>query len=110
MTATTVSGGETQTFKVERKVTESLQEYLIAHSEQSRLISYTASVSLPVPINEVKSSVDKVLFIINAYNGYISSMSIGEEKAYLVAKIPQDDLFNFLEDVSKIGKVVSKFI
>ncbi|MCL7391524.1 MAG: DUF4349 domain-containing protein [Thaumarchaeota archaeon] len=110
MTTTTVFGGETQTSRVERKITESLQEYLTAYSEQGRLISYTASVSLLVPRNEVKSSVDKVLFIINIYNGYISSMNIGEEKAYLVAKIPQDNLFNFLEDASKIGEVVSKSI
>jgi hypothetical protein len=105
MTTTTVFGGETQTSRVERKITESLQEYLTAYSEQGRLISYTASVSILVPRNEVKSSVDKVLFIINIYNGYISSMNIGEEKAYLVAKIPKIIYLISLKMLQRLGKL-----
>ena len=45
MTATSVFRGETQTFRVERKITESLQEYLTAYTDQGRLTSYTASIS-----------------------------------------------------------------
>jgi len=101
---------EIPTFKVERKVTESLQEIITTYAEQGRLISYTASVSLLVPRNEVKNSVDKALAIMDVYDGYISSMDVGEKTAYLVLKIPQNNLFNFLEDVLKIGEAATRSI
>lgn len=89
---------------------ETLQKYITTYSNQDRLISYTAEISLKVPRNEVKISLDKILSIVDVYGGYVSSMNVEEDTAYLVSKIPQENLFNFLDDVSRIGEVENKII
>lgn len=91
--------------EVESETAETLQKYIATYSNQGRLISYTAEISLKVPRNEVKNTVDKILSIVDVYGGYVSSMNVEENTAYLVSKIPQENLFNFLDNVSKIGEV-----
>jgi len=95
---------------IERETAERIQEYMTTYSDQGRLISYTAEISLQVPRKEVKNSLDKILSIVSVYGGYVSSMNVEEDTAYLVSKIPQESLFNFLDDVSRIGEVENKVI
>lgn len=108
--AASTHGDKTLTRGVGGKAAESLQKHLTVYTDQERLVSYEASISLLSPINEVENSVDKILSIIDRYNGYVSSMNVGGKTAYLVARIPQNNLFSFLEDVSELGEVVSRSI
>jgi hypothetical protein len=83
---------------------------LTAYTGQERLISYTASIGLTVERGMVEDSVDRILYIVDAYKGYVSSMNVGKEAARLTVKIPQDSFFKFIDEVSRIGKVISRMI
>jgi predicted Holliday junction resolvase-like endonuclease len=58
----------------------------------------------------VEDSVNRILYIVDAYKGYVSSMNVGKEAARLTVKIPQDSFFKFIDEVSRIGKVISRMI
>jgi hypothetical protein len=98
-----------ETSKAEGGVIEAPQK-LTAYTGQERLISYTASISLLVPRGGIEESVDKVMSIVGACNGYVSSMNVGKGVARLTVKIPQDSFFRFIDEVSEIGKVVSRSV
>jgi hypothetical protein len=74
------------------------------------MISYTASMSLLVPRGGVKRCVDAILSLMSSYGGYISSLSVWEDKAVLAVKVPQSSMMAFMEDVSRMGRVAGKSI
>jgi len=106
---TVAPSGKEEIGKVEGEVIEASQG-LTVYIGRERLVSYIGSISLLVPSGRIEESVDKVMSIVGACNGYVSSMDIGGEVARLTVKIPQDSFFRFIDEVSKIGKVASRSI
>lgn len=85
-------------------------EVLTAYTGQGRMISYTARISLLVSAGGVRGCVDNILSIMEAYGGYVSSMEVREKGAILTVKVPQDGMMEFIEEVSKTGRVVDKTV
>jgi len=81
-----------------------------AYAGRGRMISYTASMSLLVPRGGVKRCVDAILSLASTYGGYISSLSVWEDRAVLAVKVPQGSMMAFMEDVSRMGRVAGKSI
>jgi hypothetical protein len=46
----------------------------------------------------------------SSYGGYISSLSVWEDRAVLAVKVPQGSMMAFMEDVSRMGRVAGKSI
>lgn len=86
------------------------QEAVTAYAGRGRMISYTASMSLLVPRGGVKRCVDAILSLVSSYGGYISSLSVWEDRAVLAVKVPQGSMMAFMEDVSRMGRVAGRSI
>jgi len=76
--------------------------------ESIRKIIKNATVYFQV--NDLKGIDEKVQSAIAGYNGYISSLNFSAASLNIIAKIPSDKFDSFLNETSKIGKVISKTV
>ncbi|MBN2544514.1 MAG: DUF4349 domain-containing protein [Spirochaetes bacterium] len=77
-------------------------------TESIRKIIKNATVYFQV--NDLKGIDKKVQSAVLSYNGYISSLNYSISSLNIVAKIPSDKFDSFINESSKIGKVVSKSV
>ncbi|MCX8187877.1 MAG: DUF4349 domain-containing protein [Nitrososphaeria archaeon] len=89
---------------------EGITQGVMRYSEGERLIAYNADFGLKVGKGRLKEAVDRILSIANVQGGYLAFMSIGERDAYLTVKVPQNKFFTIIEELSRVGEVVSKSI
>lgn len=75
----------------------------------NRMIIRTAEVE--VESDDVERSLNQVMLIADSYNGYVQSIDTfmrNEVSARIVIRVPQEDFFNVLKEVRKVGKLVSE--
>lgn len=72
-----------------------------------RQIIYESSVNLQV--KKIQNALDTIKFIIDTNKGYIESSKIEEDQAtaYIKIRIPVQNFFYVLEEIFKIGRVLS---
>lgn len=73
-----------------------------------REIIYTAMLTLRT--EDIGLTVSQITGLTESFQGYISSMSVGKERANIVVRVPSEDFFNFIEQLSQLGEVKDKSI
>lgn len=86
------------------------EKHLTIYSAEGRFISYTAELNIIVPRERINEAVDKILSVLDSYNGYIVSLNIERGSAHITVKVPQENLFIFISKVSNVGEISDKFI
>ncbi len=104
-TTGSTSPAETRGSKIEATSKE-----VVVYSDQEKLIAYKADIDLKVDKGKIRETVDRVLLFTDMCRGYLTSMNVGEEDAYLTVKIPQKSFFTFIEEISRTGEVIKKSV